>query len=259
MKLTSIAFRSASECTLILGLFALISSCASSEGAAAQKFNPTGFSLVYLLAGDNQGASSEELSQEHFAFMKGLAADGKLLLAGPFGPDKHHEDLSGIFLIDEADPEKARELAGEDPPTKLGVFRQEVVPLTTLDVIRYLPAVEKLRVERRLAAGESTDQPDVRAYTILTAPDGPRAAEEVFSNPAIGDVVVLMARMGSPREDELFAILDVPSAEEARARLRVANPDGLEIHVSDWYSSPALAELVQGGGPPEELLNGAGR
>ena len=86
-------------------------------------------------------------------------------------------------------------------------------------------------------------RPDVRAYTVLMAPDGMAAAEKVFANPAIGEVVVFIARMGPPREDELFAILDVPTATEVKARLKVANQPGLTIHVSEWYGSPALAEL----------------
>lgn len=257
MNLTSLASGAAFRGAQIVTALAALAACASSPALTPQEFSPTGFSLVLLVSGDNDEVSSEELSQQHFSFMKDLASQGKLLLAGAFGPDKHRKDLEGIFLIDEADAARAKELAGEDPATKLGVFRQEVIPIITLDVIRYLPQVEKRRQERRLATGEGTDQPDVQAYTILTAAEGSRAAEEVFSNPVIGDFVVLMARMGAPREGELFAILDVPTAEEARARLRVANAAGLEIHASDWYGSPALAELVQGGGPSPELLQTA--
>ena len=86
------------------------------------------------------------------------------------------------------------------------------------------------------------------------APKGEKVAEEVFSNPAIGEVVVLLARMGAPREGELFAILDVPTANEARARLSVANTSELEVQVSEWYSSPALVELVADGGAAVDLV-----
>lgn len=247
---TILRFLRAGSIAIALGAFA---ACASSTERNTEAFTVTGFSLVLLVTGESNDASTEKLSQQHFAFMKRIASEGKLLLAGPFGPDKHRADLEGIFLIDESDADRAREIAGEDPTTLAGVFNQEVIPITTLDVVRYLPDVEKLRQERRLANGESLDQPDVRAYTVLTCRDGTTAAKEVFSNPAIGEVVVLMARMEAPREDELFAILDVPTAFEARARLKVANQSGLTINVSEWYSSPALAELVQGGGPPPEI------
>ena len=255
MRLPSLPCRSL-PCRLVVrsiqfaaALF-IAAGCAVSPSDPLGEISPTGFSLVLLLAGEgaateDQGeASSQELSRKHFAFMEELAAEGKLLLAGPFGPDKHDEALRGIFIIDESDPERARELAGEDPTTKGGMFRQEVIPIITLNVIRLLPEVEQLRQERRFASGESLDRPDVRAYTILMAAEGEKAAEEVFSNPVIGETVLLMARMGAPRENELFAILDVPHAAEARARLKVANTSGLEISVSEWYSSPALAELA---------------
>lgn len=211
------------------------------------------FALVLLRTGPNPEASTEELFQGHFAFMKGLAAKGKLLIAGPYGPDKAADDLRGIFVLDESDLEMARGLAASDPPSRAGVFRQEVFPLTTLNVIRVLPAMETARQNRREAEGEDMTKPDIRAYTILTAPDGQRAARSIFQHPAIGSEVVLMGRLGAPREDELFAILDVPTADELRARLEVANDVGLEVHVSEWYGSPSIAELAQEGGPPKGI------
>jgi uncharacterized protein YciI len=227
------------------GALCLLVACAASPSDRADAFSVTDFALVLLLEGDAAGVSNEELSQQHFAFIEAIASERRLLLAGAFGPERHRADLRGVFLIDESDPRVAGELTAQDPATVAGVYRQEVIPITTLDVVRQLPEAEKRRQERRLARGENPRQPDIQGYTVLMAPDGTRAAKEVFSSPAIGEVVVLMARMGAPREDELFAILDVPTAAEARARLKVANTGALTVHVSEWYGSPALAELAQ--------------
>ncbi|MEM8709853.1 MAG: hypothetical protein AAGG01_02790, partial [Planctomycetota bacterium] len=170
--------------------------------------------------------------------------------AGPFGPDKHDADLRGIFILDEADTDSARAMAAEDPPTRAGVFRQEIVPLITLNVIRALPAMETQRQHERAERGDDLSRPDVRAYTIVTAPRGDETFQTVFQHPAIALDVVLVAKLGGTREGELLAILDVPTADEARRRLAIANVDALEIHVDEWYGSPTLAELAREGGPP---------
>ncbi|QDV07705.1 YCII-related domain protein [Planctomycetes bacterium Poly30] len=225
----------------------LVAGCASASRTPSGGYAAADFSLVLLRTGSAPEGSTEALTQGQFDFMNELAEQGKLLIAGPFGPDKDAEDLIGIFLLDEPDVENARELGGGDPLTQAGVLRQEVLPLTTLDVIRVLPSMETARQRRREAEGADMEKPDIRAYTILTAPDGPRAARSIFQHPAIGSTVVLMARMRAPREDELFAILDVPTAAELRARLEVANEDGIEVHISEWYGSPVIAELAQRG------------
>lgn len=250
MNMPIAARHSARRFAVLTGAFCLLVACAASPADRADAFSITDFALVLLLEGDVASVSIEELSQQHFAFMESMASERKLLLAGAFGPDRHRADLRGIFLVDEPDPRVASELTAQDPATVAGVYRQEVIPITTLDVVRQLPEAEKRRQGRRLARGEKAGQPDIRGYTVLMAPDGTRAAKEVFSNPVIGEVVVLMARMGAPREDELFAILDVPTAAEARARLKVANANALTVHVSEWYGSPALAELAQEGITP---------
>lgn len=189
--------------------------------------------------------------------MEGLAEQGKLLIAGPFGPDKHEPDLRGIFVLDEASTEAARALAAADPPSSAGVFRQEIVPLITLDVIRALPAMETQRQNERLERGDDLSQPDVRAYTILTAPRGDEVFKSIFQHPAIATDVVLVAKLGGARKGELFAILDVGTADEARRRLAIANEDSQEVFVDEWYGSPTVAELARGGGPPVELVSEA--
>ncbi len=244
---------SVSALVLFLATALLGAGCSSTPAASSFEYEPTEFTLVFLRTGPNPDASTEELFQGHFAFMDELAEQRLLLVAGPFGPEKAEDDLRGIFLIDEPDLEKARALGAGDPPTQAGVFRQEAVTLTTLNVIRSLPAMETARQSAREAAGEDMEKPDIRAYTILTAPNGPEAAKALLGHPAIGGVVVLMGRMGEPRKDELFAILDVDTAEEVHARLEVANTAGLEVHVSEWYGSPTIFELALAGRPPEGL------
>jgi uncharacterized protein len=57
--------------------------------------------------------------------IKKLAAEGKLVIAGPFGDDG---DLRGIFIMDVATKEEAERLCAEDPAVKSGRLIVEIKP-----------------------------------------------------------------------------------------------------------------------------------
>ncbi|MFT6829861.1 MAG: hypothetical protein ACJAZN_000014 [Planctomycetota bacterium] len=241
------------SCCAVLALVGVGAGCASSPGAAGGEYAAADFTLVFLRAGPSAGSIGEELIRSHTEFLEELAETGALLFSGWFGPTRAEADLRGILLMDIADQVQAAELLLGDPASLAGVLTPELVPLTTLDVIRVLPMMETARQHTRAEAAENMARADIRAYTILTVPDGPEAARTIFRHPAIGSQVVLMGRMLGPRQDELFAILAVPTARELHSRLDLANEKRLEVHVSEWFGSPVIAELAGGGGPPEGI------
>lgn len=59
------------------------------------------------------------------ANMQRLGAEGKLLLAGPFGDDT---DLRGIFVFKVASMEEAQALIATDPAVQAGRLRVELHP-----------------------------------------------------------------------------------------------------------------------------------
>lgn len=213
-------------------------------GPDGEPMSPDDFSLVLLRTGPNPDAGTPELFQGHFSFMGELAERGELLLAGPYGKDKAAPDLRGIFLFDEPEPERALETAKGDPTTAAGVFRMEVLPLQTMDVVRLLPEYETRHQEMRAARGDDLTQPDLDAYCIVIADDG-AGAVDTFRHPEVGKRVVMFGRLGSPREGALFAILHAESAALARAVLTLGNENDAEFEVSEWYGSPALAALAR--------------
>lgn len=232
----------------------LLSACSStpadgpdSAGPGAEGPSSAVFTLVLLRTGESPPALEpdrrSELSAGHFAFMGEQAEAGRLLVAGPFGFDKSHEDLRGLFLFDIEDVDAALELSRQDPTTQAGVFRQEALSLATLDILRDLPAAERARQERREAAGEDMTKPDIRPYVVFVAEDGERAVD-VIAHPALAPSVVLFGRLGPPRDGALFAVCAIESADEAKARLAIANEAGLAFEVSDWLATPALLALV---------------
>lgn len=61
----------------------------------------------------------------HFAYLKGLADAGKLVLAGPC----LDEGGFGIGIFRTTDPDEARRLAEGDPAVKTGLMRPELHPV----------------------------------------------------------------------------------------------------------------------------------
>jgi uncharacterized protein len=67
---------------------------------------------------------------EHFAYLQGLQADGKLMLAG------HVFDASrgfwGFLIVNTSDPEAAAAIVTADPAVKQKMVRSEVIPFRTV-------------------------------------------------------------------------------------------------------------------------------
>jgi uncharacterized protein YciI len=76
--------------------------------------------MVVLKTGPNKvpaGPERDEIFKGHFANMKRLSAEGKLVLAGPFdGVD----GWRGLFIFAVADVEQARHLVATDPVVMRG-------------------------------------------------------------------------------------------------------------------------------------------
>jgi uncharacterized protein YciI len=81
----------------------------------ADDYGMRGYVLVVLKTGPNKlppGPERDEMFRGHFANMKRLSDEGKLVLAGPFdGVD----DWRGLFVFAVKDIEEAKQLAATDP------------------------------------------------------------------------------------------------------------------------------------------------
>ncbi len=95
------------------------------DHALAKKFggNENGmrsYILVILKTGSQRvpdGAARDEMFKGHFANIQRLAAEGKMVVAGPFG-DK--DDWRGMFILAVESPEQAQQLVATDPVIKSG-------------------------------------------------------------------------------------------------------------------------------------------
>ena len=73
-----------------------------------------------------KGAERETVFRGHFANMGRLAADRKLVLAGPFG--ENDKSFRGLFVFAVSTVGEARQLAETDPAVRAGVFIVEYLP-----------------------------------------------------------------------------------------------------------------------------------
>ncbi|MEM6360965.1 MAG: YciI family protein [Bacteroidota bacterium] len=70
-------------------------------------------------------AAVDSIQRAHMANISHMIEDGKLLLAGPF------ENGGGIFILDVASLEEAKELAANDPAVKAGRLLTKIRPWYT--------------------------------------------------------------------------------------------------------------------------------
>jgi len=94
----------------------------------ADQYGMRSYVMAFLKAGPNRDHDPEtarQIQEGHMANIRRLAADGKLILAGPFldgGP------LRGIFLFNVATVEEARALTETDPAVESGRLIMELHP-----------------------------------------------------------------------------------------------------------------------------------
>ena len=88
------------------------------------------YQLVILRAGDNppqiEPERAMEIQRAHLAHMKGLADQGKLVIAGPFS-DQADKTMRGMCLYRVGSIDEARRLAEDDPAVKAGRLKVEVL------------------------------------------------------------------------------------------------------------------------------------
>lgn len=96
----------------------------------ADKIGMRKYVLALLKTGPNDSAITDkdkraELFKGHFGMINRLAAEGKLVLAGPFDDEK--KEFRGLYIFNVETIEEARKLTETDPSIKAGVFKVEFI------------------------------------------------------------------------------------------------------------------------------------
>lgn len=142
-------------------LLALLGACAQAPHAAenepaVEEMAPMrSYWMGIIKRGPDYDAEvSEEdrsaLQAAHLARIGEVAAEGKMILAGPFGPQEGAEDpLIGLFLYTVPTREEAEALAASDPAVQAGRLRVDIVQWYGVSGITYpgnpLPDAAKIQ------------------------------------------------------------------------------------------------------------------
>ena len=98
------------------------------EELGADEFGMKSYILVILKTGPAdsliKGDMRDELFAGHFSNIRKLAAEEKLVLAGPF--DDPEKVMRGLFILNVENMEDAQAIVESDPAIKAGIFTTEL-------------------------------------------------------------------------------------------------------------------------------------
>ena len=171
----------------------------------------------------------------HFANMLRLQRDGALVLAGPYGARKSEPTWRGLFVLDTADRERARQLAETDPGFAAGVFRFTYATIATAAPLRAIAAADLAAYDAAVAAGRTPPPGDgCRTYVWLTAERGGDAMSVLRGDPA----ALLLARLDGERA---LVLLDANGLDAARALVGPLADRIGPFTLDEWFATARLA------------------
>jgi|SRR6266568_762994 len=105
---------------------------AASAVAEPPKIEMTKYHIVFLRRGPawtaEQTPEVKAILDGHFKNMQRLAAEGKLVVAGPFLDQSGEKALAGLFIFRIETMDAAKALVETDPAVKAGRFVYDIVP-----------------------------------------------------------------------------------------------------------------------------------
>ncbi len=104
-----------------------------------------------LKTGSNTTATEEEkakLFEGHMTNIKKLAAEGKLVVAGPFM--KNDRNYRGIFIFNVSTVEEAQALVESDPAVKAKIFEAELTPWYSSAALQEMNKIHKKIVKKKM-------------------------------------------------------------------------------------------------------------
>jgi len=175
--------------------------------------------------------------QGHFDNMNRLARAGDLVMAGPYGQQKHANDLRGVFVLATDDPVKAKLLAETDPGFQQGEFRFEYTPIGTTADLRAQVAADMAREDAIAASGKKPAPGDgVRAYVWLL----PASYDAAMATLAGSPKLLLAARCADGRG---MLLLDAVDLAAAKALLAPHEQALGAFELDEWFGSGLLVDL----------------
>jgi uncharacterized protein YciI len=205
------------------------------------------YALVFLVTGpkakEKTSDESRQIMEGHFANIKALSEEGKLLIAGPFAKPVPDERLRGIFVLNTPELGTALAWTNRDPGVKAGVFDSEIALLRTdapLEKSLELYKAETAEIEKAGKPLGLTDR--IRPYALILSKD-PEKAERAIANAHAEDKVVFEASLVDCSRGSFFAVLDVKDVAEAEEILGAGSL--AEGELVGWWSAKTVAGIAR--------------
>ena len=234
---------------LALALPFLLVAC-QSGASAPEPAPPERYVFAFLLAGPAREANAQrasELQAGHMANIQRLAAERKLLVAGPFGDPRPDPRRRGIFVFDVASVEEAEELCATDPAIAAGSLAVDAYAWSSTAPLRTLPDRYEAHERARRAADPNAPQFEGRGYVLVLAADA-EVAERGLASLAARGLVLFSGRFEGERAGQaLYCLdaLDLARAKELIAEAQAASGVELECELLPWWATSVLVQLAQ--------------
>ncbi len=216
----------------------LLFACALLTGCA----NTASYSFVYLKTGPQSALKTPEESkvifQGHMANMGRLADEKTLIIAGPFNKPTD-ATWRGIFILDVASTDKAREICNSDPGVQSGVFIQEVHSFSASAELRQTLVFEKeLNVAR--AANPTEPPKNIRSYVMITTTDAAKTGAGIKAS-TLAQSVIFSGTFTDTRGG--IFVIDSDSAQAVRETFADNHIDLGPCSIDSWWSTTSLMRL----------------
>ena len=109
----------------------------------ADEYGMKKYVMCFLKTGPNKSLSadsSKKIVAAHLKNIARLAAQGKLIVAGPFTDGT---ELEGIFIFNVTTVEEAKKLTDTDPGVQAGIFSVELHPWYGSAALMQVPVIHK--------------------------------------------------------------------------------------------------------------------
>jgi uncharacterized protein YciI len=204
------------------------------------------WTFALLVTGPNPPASDAErqkIMAGHMANIGKLVEEKKLVVAGPFGNEKHDPKLRGVFVFDTSDVAAARAWGETDPAISSGAMALEIAPFATEANLRRAVELHQAREAEAKSAGTKLEMKDtIRAYVLVFAHDA-EAAREGLADARAERKVVFEGRLDGSERAQWLAVLDAADVAEGEKLLGDARAKLGKHELASWWASKDLARL----------------
>lgn len=219
-------------------VFALVTGgCSSGIAPGTERFV-----FVRLVTGPGGADLNEEGRAEvfrgHMANMSRLAAEQKLVIAGPYRKPTDPA-WRGVFVMNTRTTADAAALVATDPGVIAGVFEPELLAMASPEGIVDAWRLEReMQAEAEAARASGASPVTLRPYVMLTASDAP-LAEGAIESAGLRESVVWWGRFAA--DPGGVYVLDSTSADEIRDRLAPLAAGALVV--DGWFSTSSLERM----------------